>query len=92
LVLRTSNVDGDRLVLHRGRAVVQCGGADFDGHAFHQFQACVAKRVERFQYLKGKMMFLLKLLPSPDVPTGPKEPSESRNAARKKERSNPRFA
>ena len=37
-------------------------------------------------------MLLLKLLPGQDAPTGPKEPFESRNGARKKERSNPRFA
>jgi len=37
-------------------------------------------------------MLLLKLLPDSDSPTGPKEPWESRKAARKKERSNPCFA
>jgi hypothetical protein len=34
-------------------------------------------------------MFLLKLLPDSDSPTGPKEPTESRKATRKKVRSNP---
>jgi hypothetical protein len=32
------------------------------------------------------------LLPGQDVPKGSKVPSESRHAARQKERSNPRFA
>jgi len=92
MVLRASNVDGCCCVLLRGRAIGQCSGADIDGHAFHRFQACVAKCIERFWYLKGEIMVLLTLLPGPSVPTGPKEPSESRNAARKKEHSNPRFA
>lgn len=92
LVLYASNVDGRRFVLHCGCVVDQCGGADLDEHAGHQFQACVAKRFERIEQLKGFLMFVFKLLPGPDVPSGPKEPSESRTATRKKERSNPRFA
>lgn len=92
LVLHASNVVGHRRVLPCGRAIDQCGGADIDEHAVHQFQACVAKRFERIEQLKGFIMFVFKLLPGPDVPSGPKEPSESRTATRKKERSNPRFA
>lgn len=92
LVLRASNVDGRRLILPCGGPLCQCGGANLDEHAVHQFQACLAKRFERIKQLKGFVMFVFKLLPGPDVPSGPKEPSESRTATRKKERSNPRFA
>lgn len=92
LVLHASNVDGHRLVLLGGRAIDQCGGADLDEHAGHQFQACMAKCFECIEQLKGFFMLIFNLLPDQDVPSGPKEPSESRNAARKKERSNPRFA
>jgi hypothetical protein len=54
LAWRASNVDVCRFVLPCGRAVGQCGGSGFDGHAFHRFQGRAAKRFECFQYLKGK--------------------------------------
>jgi len=37
-------------------------------------------------------MFSLSLLPGQDVPSGPKEPSESQALGRQKGRSHPRFA
>ena len=37
-------------------------------------------------------MFSLKLLPGQDVPSGPKEPSESQVMTRKRDRPHPRFA